>query len=105
MGRQKTMSKEDKRLYCREYYYKTKSERAHEYTLVSRRAYLRRQVKELGDTNPAKVADLQQQIDAINVELEPIRKARWEAKRAAGKALFKHFPDSQKIDEVPTTIE
>ena len=54
MGRHKTMTKEDKQQYCRDYYYKTKDERLHEYELVSKRAYLRRKIKELGDTNPEK---------------------------------------------------
>ena len=92
MGRHKTMTKEDKQQYCRDYYYKTKDERSHEYALVSKRAYLRKKVKEIGDMNPDKVAELEKNIEAITAELEPIRKARWEAKRANGKAQFKQFP-------------
>ena len=45
----------------------------------------------------------------INAELEPIRRARWEAKRAAGKAKFKHFDDDeavkQVINETPIAIQ
>ena len=85
------MTKEDKQAYSREYYYKTKGERAHEYALVSRRAYLRKQLKELDGTNHIRAVELRKQIEVINEELEPIRQARWEAKRAAGKALFKRF--------------
>lgn len=104
MGRPKTMTKEDKQQYCRDYYYKTKEERAHEYTLVSRRAYLRKKLKDIGDTNPAKTSELQKEIEVINAELEPIRQARWEAKRAEGKALFKQFP-TDTISEVPLAIQ
>lgn len=94
MGRTKTMTKEDKQAYCREYYYKTRNERAHEYLLVSKRAYLKKRVKQLAESNPAKAAELEKQIETINAELKPIREARWNAKRAEGKALFKHFSDS-----------
>ena len=97
------MTKEDKRQYCRDYYYKTRDERAHEYTLVSRRAYLRKRIKELGDMDPEKVSELQKEIDVITAELEPIRKARWDAKRADGKARFKHF-EHESINEVPVAI-
>ena len=109
MGRHKTMTKEDKQQYCRDYYYKTKDERLHEYELVSKRAYLRRKIKELGDANPEKIAELEKKIEVINAELEPIRRARWEAKRAAGKAKFKHFDDDetvrQVINETPIAIQ
>ena len=108
MPRTRTMTKEDKQEYCRQYYNKTKGERHHEYSLVSRRAFLRKKIKELGLSNPNKVAELQKQVDAINAELKPIREARWEAKRAAGGALFKHFSDddlAQTINEVPSAIQ
>jgi hypothetical protein len=58
--------------------------------------------------NPIKAAVLQKQVDAITAELKPIRQARWEAKRAAGGALFKHFSDddiSQVINELPSAIQ
>ena len=102
------MTKEDKKEYCRQYYNKTKGERHHEYSLVSRRAFLRKKIKLIGLDNPTKVAELQKQVDAINAELKPIRDARWEAKRAAGGALFKHFSDNditQVINELPTAIQ
>ena len=110
MGRKGFMTKEDKQQYCRDYYYKTKDERAHEYALVSRRASLRRRIKGLGNTNPEKVAELEKEIEVINAELEPIRRARWEAKRAAGKAQFKHFSSDdevikQVINEIPVAIQ
>ena len=101
MGRHKTMSKEDKLAYCREYYHKTKGERAHEYSLVSRRAYLRR-IYLRTDNDDAKRAQLQQQIDDITKELDEIRNARWQAKREAGGALFKKWTT---INEQPTTLE
>ena len=105
MGRRKFMTKEDKQQYCRDYYYRTKNERAHEYTLVSRRAYLRKRIKDIGDSNPVKVSEMEKEIAVINAELEPIRKARWEAKRSEGKALFKHFSDEDVINEVPLAIQ
>ena len=108
MPRTKTMTKEDKQEYCRQYYNKTKGERHHEYSLVSRRAFLRKQIRLLGLDNPSKAAALQKQVDAITAELKPIRQARWEAKRAAGGALFKHFSDddlAQTINELPTAIQ
>ena len=89
MGRQKTMTKEDKLAYGREYYYKTKGDRAHEYSLVSRRSYLRKQLRTA--TDDAKIAQLNQQIEAINAELDSIRSQRWIAKREAGGALFKKW--------------
>ena len=102
MGRTKTMTKEDKQAYCREYYYKTRNERAHEYLLVSKRAYLRKKLKSLcpndvidldNDRMFNDVINIRRQIETINAELKPIREARWNAKRAEGKALFKHFSD------------
>ena len=84
------MTKEDKQQYCRDYYHKTKAERAHEYALVSKRAYLRKRVKEL-EPDSDKAKTMQSHIDAITQELEQIRAARWQAKRDAGGALFKKF--------------
>ena len=89
------MTTEDKQEYCRQYYNKTKGERPHEYSLVSRRAFLRKQIRLLGLDNLIKTAALQKQGDAITAELKPIRQARWAAKRAAGGALFKHFSDDE----------
>lgn len=110
MGRHKTMSKEDKQEYCRQYYHKTKGERAHEYALTSRRSYLRKKLKELypssmetliADTHLySSIIKIQEQIDSITEELNKIRAERWNAKRAAGKALFKQF-----IDETPSAIQ
>ena len=108
MPRTKTMTKEDKKEYCRQYYNKTKGERHHEYSLVSRRAFLRKQIRLLGLDNPIKAAALQKQVDAITAELKPIRQARWAAKRASGGALFKHFSDddlAQTINEVPSAMQ
>ena len=74
---------------------------AHEYSLVSRRAYLRRMYLR-PDNDDAKRTQIQQQIDAITKELDDIRNARWQAKREAGGALFKKWTT---IDEHPTTLE
>ena len=98
------MTKEDKQQYAKEYYEKTKGERAHEYALVSKRSYLRKQIAEVGDTNSDKVATIQAKIEAIDTELNAIRDARWKAKREAGGALFKKFPEKQ-ISTESTTIE
>ena len=89
MPRTKTMSKEDKQEYCRQYYHKTKAERAHEYNITSRRSYLRKQLKTT--TDPDKIAHIQSQIDSITEELNKIRAERWNAKREAGGALFKKW--------------
>ena len=112
MGRTRTMTKEDKQAYCREYYYKTKHERAHEYLLVSKRAYLRKKLKLLCPNDVIDLEDdkmfndvinIRKQIEAINAELKPIRDARWNAKRAEGKALFKHFNDNDDAETISTT--
>lgn len=107
MGRHKTMTAEDKQQYCRDYYHRTKSERAHEYSLVAKRAYLRKQLKETGLlSNPDKSKMIQDKIDAITKELDGIRDARWQQKRAEGKALFKKFKEDDNSNETinATTI-
>ena len=100
MGRHKTMSKEDKQAYCRDYYHKTKGERSHEYALTSRRSYLRKQLKSA--TEPDKIAHIQAQIDSITEELNKIRAERWNAKREAGGALFKKW---ETISEQPSNLD
>ena len=100
MGRRGFMTPEDKQQYCRDYYHKTKGERAHEYALVSKRAYLRKRVKEL-EPESDKAKNMQYHIDAITRELEQIRLERWHAKRDAGGALFKRF---DTINEQPINI-
>ena len=112
MGRHKTMSKEDKQAYCRDYYHKTKGERSHEYALTSRRSYLRKKLKELcpssleiliDDTNLYnKVIQIQDEIARITEELNKIRAERWNAKREAGGALFKKW---DTISEQPINLE
>lgn len=92
MPRVKTMSKEDKMAYARDYYHKTKSERAHEYALVSLRGQLRKKLRDLDPDSEKfdeKSSSIQARIDEITTELDGIRKERWDAKRAAGGALFK----------------
>ena len=100
MGRHKTMSKEDKQAYCREYYHKTKGERSHEYALTSRRSYLRKQLKSAHE--PDKMEHIQAQIDSITEELNKIRAERWNAKREAGGALFKKW---DTISEQPSNLD
>ena len=112
MGRPKTMSKEDKQAYCREYYYKTKGERSHEYALTSRRSYLRKKLKELCPSSLETIIDdtklydsitkIQAQIDSITEELNKIRAERWNAKREAGGALFKKW---DTISEQPSNLD
>ena len=112
MGRHKTMSKEDKLAYCREYYHKTKAERAHEYALVSRRSYLRKKLSEITPESMEilldntelynKVIQMQGEIARITEELNKIRAERWNAKREAGGALFKKW---DTISEQPINLE
>ncbi len=106
MGRPQTRTPEDILQYGRDYYYKHKAERAHEYSLVSNRSSLRKKLKSLEETNPEKAQQIRERIEAITKELDDIRNARWEQKRADGKALFKKFPsNSNTISEVPTAIQ
>ena len=104
MGRRQTRTSEDILQYGRDYYYKHKAERAHEYSLVSNRSRLRKKLKALGDTMPEETKKIQERIDAITKELDSIRTARWEQKRADGKALFKKF-HSDTINETPVAIQ
>ena len=117
MGRRQTRTSEDILQYGRDYYYKHKAERAHEYSLVSNRSRLRKKLRELaasedprrklkalGDTMPEETKKIQERIDAITKELDSIRTARWEQKRANGKALFKKF-HSDTINETPVAIQ
>lgn len=109
MGRPQTRTPEDILQYGRDYYYKHKGERAHEYSLVSNRSRLRKKLKALGDTNPEKSKKIQERIAAITKELDDIRNARWTQKRANGKALFKKFHSDTEvtnvIDETPVAIQ
>ena len=105
MGRPQTRTPEDILQYGRDYYYKHKAERAHEYSLVSNRSRLRRKLKALGDTNPEKSKKVQERIEAITKELDEIRNARWEAKRAAGGARFKRFASNETISETSVDIQ
>ena len=91
MGRPKTRTPEDIIKYGMDYYYKHKDERGHEFSLVSTRSRLRKSLKALGDSNPEKSKKLLYRIEAITKELDGIRDARWQKKRAEGKALFKKF--------------
>lgn len=105
MGRPQTRTPEDILQYGRDYYYKHKAERAHEYSLVSNRSRLRKKLKALGDTNPEKSKKVQERIEAITKELDEIRNARWEVKREAGGARFKRIPSNNTISEVPVAIQ